>query len=178
MGCRTRLGLRAFEEQDALPRRECIPTLLAAIIAHGANPGSAAMGQSAQGITADMLRHVSQWFLREETIRAANAALVDYHHGLPLSAVWGPDSANTRCPDPTSALSRPGPAVCKEIEGLTGRPVYYYLYRGKARSRSDELSRNRPICGGRWVLKKPLHDKLAFKCDRRKLLSNIAWSFR
>jgi TnpA family transposase len=71
------------------------PTLLAAIIAHGTNLGIAAMGQSAQGITADMLQHVSQWFLREETIKAANAALVDYHHGLPLSAAWGPGMASS-----------------------------------------------------------------------------------
>lgn len=70
-------------------------TLLAAIIAHGTNLGIAAMGQSAQGITADMLQHVSQWFLREETIKAANAKLVDYHHGLPLSAVWGPGIASS-----------------------------------------------------------------------------------
>ena len=32
-----------------------------------------------------MLQYVSQWFLRE----AANATLVNYHHRLPLSAVWG-----------------------------------------------------------------------------------------
>lgn len=53
------------------------------------------MGQSAQGITADMLQHVSQWFLREETVKAANAALVDYHHRLPISRIWGPGIASS-----------------------------------------------------------------------------------
>jgi len=49
----------------------------------------AAMGQSAPGISVDMLQYVSRWFLREETLKAANAVLVNYHHRLPLSAVWG-----------------------------------------------------------------------------------------
>ena len=63
------------------------PTLLAALIAHGTNLGMAAMGQSAPGISVDMLQYVSRWFLREETLKAANAVLVNYHHRLPLSAV-------------------------------------------------------------------------------------------
>ena len=32
---------------------------------------------------------MGKWFLREETLNAANRALVDYHHGLDLSSVWG-----------------------------------------------------------------------------------------
>jgi hypothetical protein len=36
-----------------------------------------------------MLRHVTRWFLREETIKAANAALSDFHHQLPISRIWG-----------------------------------------------------------------------------------------
>jgi hypothetical protein len=59
------------------PRSERLyPALLATLIAHGTNLGIAAMGQSAQGITVDMLQHVTHWFLRENTIKAANAALV------------------------------------------------------------------------------------------------------
>lgn len=64
-------------------------TLLAALIAHGTNLGIAAMGQSAPGITVDMLQHLTRWLLRDETLKAANATLVNYHHQLPLSAVWG-----------------------------------------------------------------------------------------
>jgi hypothetical protein len=64
-------------------------TLLAALIAHGTNLGIAAMGQSAPGITVDMLQQLTRWLLRDETLKAANAALVNYHHQLPLSAVWG-----------------------------------------------------------------------------------------
>jgi hypothetical protein len=59
-----------------------------ALIAHETNLGIAAMGHSAEGVTVDMLQHVSRWFLREETLRAANAVLVDYHNRLALSSVW------------------------------------------------------------------------------------------
>ena len=40
-------------------------------------------------MTADMLQDMSQWCLREDTLKAANAILVNFHHRLPLSAVWG-----------------------------------------------------------------------------------------
>jgi len=45
------------------------------------------------------LTHVSDWYLREETIRRAIVAPVDYHHSLPLSAVFGPGTTATpaRC---------------------------------------------------------------------------------
>lgn len=36
-----------------------------------------------------MLRHVSQWCLRPETLKAANRTLVDFHHRMPISTVWG-----------------------------------------------------------------------------------------
>ena len=71
------------------------PTLLAALIAHGTNLGIAAMGQSAQGITVDMLQHVTRWFLREDTLKAANAVLVNFHHELPISSVWGSGVASS-----------------------------------------------------------------------------------
>jgi TnpA family transposase len=47
------------------------------------------MGYSAEGITVDMLRQASQWFCNEETLRAANKILVDYHYHLPLATLWG-----------------------------------------------------------------------------------------
>jgi TnpA family transposase len=72
------------------PRSDNLDVVLpAALIAHGTNLGIAAMGHSAEGVTVDMLQHVSRWFLREETLRAANAVLVDYHNRLDLSSVWG-----------------------------------------------------------------------------------------
>lgn len=66
-----------------------VAVLIAAVIAHGTNLGIVAMSHSTDGITLEMLRHVSQWCLRPETLKAANRALVDFHHRLPISAVWG-----------------------------------------------------------------------------------------
>jgi TnpA family transposase len=40
-------------------------------------------------MTADHLHEMSQWCIREETLKAANTRLVDYLRSLPLSAVWG-----------------------------------------------------------------------------------------
>jgi hypothetical protein len=67
----------------------CRAVLLATLIAHGTNLGISAMGYSAEGITVDMLREASQWFLNEETLKAANKVLVDYHYHLPLATLWG-----------------------------------------------------------------------------------------
>jgi len=64
------------------------PALLAALLAQGTNMGVAQMAQAAR-IPVETLQHVSRWFLRDDTLRAANRVLVDYHHQLPLSAAWG-----------------------------------------------------------------------------------------
>jgi TnpA family transposase len=65
-------------------------TLLATLMAHGTNLGIAMMAHSVEeGSTADRLQAMSQWCLREDTLKAANAILVNFHHRLPLSAVWG-----------------------------------------------------------------------------------------
>jgi TnpA family transposase len=84
-------GLCRFTDALRSPGKEVPPkhVLLAALIAHGTNLGISAMGHSAEGITVDLLRNASQWFLSEETLKAANKILVDYHHGLPLASVWG-----------------------------------------------------------------------------------------
>ncbi len=74
------------------PRVENLyPALLATLLAHGTNMGVAQMAQASR-IPAESLQYVSRWFLRDETLRAANCALVDYHHSLPFAAVWGDGS--------------------------------------------------------------------------------------
>ena len=64
-------------------------SLLATLIAHGTNLGLAAMSQSVDMLTADALQDTSRWFLRDATIKAANTILVNHHHGLKLSGIWG-----------------------------------------------------------------------------------------
>ena len=41
------------------------------------------------GITYDILAWTAEWHVREETLRAANLAIIDYHQRLPLTRVFG-----------------------------------------------------------------------------------------
>jgi len=83
----TRVFRRPDERASRIPNFST--TLLATLIAHGTNLGIATMAQSVEGITADMLQDMSQGCLREDIPNAANTILVNYHHHLPLSTVWG-----------------------------------------------------------------------------------------
>jgi TnpA family transposase len=82
---------RAFQPLGGYLPRGADPhrTLLATLIAHGTNLGLAAMSQSVDTLTAEALQDTSRWFLRDATLKAANTLLVDHHHGLTLSFVWG-----------------------------------------------------------------------------------------
>lgn len=64
-------------------------TLMAAIISQATNLGIVSMSASVKGITVDMLRHVLDSFVREETLTAASGEIVNQHNQLPLSAVHG-----------------------------------------------------------------------------------------
>jgi predicted nucleic acid-binding Zn ribbon protein len=77
-----------------------------------------------------------------------------------------------------SNLSQQGIAICTDITKATAISTYYYLYRYNSRSRASEIKRKCPSCGGDWLLDEPLHDLFDFKCDRCRLLSNIAFSIR
>jgi TnpA family transposase len=82
----------AFRRPGEQPPRvpHFLTTLLATLIAHSTNLGLATMAHSVEDeITADRLQEMSQWCLREDTLKTANACLVNFHHRLPLSAVWG-----------------------------------------------------------------------------------------
>lgn len=64
-------------------------TLMAALISQATNLGVVSMSVSVKGITLDMLRHVLQDFIREETVTAASTEIVNRHYELPLSAAYG-----------------------------------------------------------------------------------------
>jgi TnpA family transposase len=63
--------------------------LLAAILADATNLGLARMAEASQGVTRDQLVWTADAYLREETYKAALARIIDAHHALPISAVWG-----------------------------------------------------------------------------------------
>ena len=70
-------------------------SLLATVIAHGTNLGLAAMSQSVDTLTAESLQDTNRWFLRDATIKTANTILVNHHHGLKLSSIWGDGSRSS-----------------------------------------------------------------------------------
>ncbi len=82
---------RAFQPLGGYQPRSGDPhrPLLATMIAHGTNLGLAAMSQSVDSLTAEALQDTSRWFFRSATLKAANTIMVDHHHGLPLSGIWG-----------------------------------------------------------------------------------------
>jgi TnpA family transposase len=63
-------------------------TLIASILSQATNIGLATMQDCTLGITADMMRHVSNSCIREETIKAANTELVNQHTQLNLSQIY------------------------------------------------------------------------------------------
>lgn len=74
-----------------------------------------------------------------------------------------------------SSLTTRGRAHGARLAASSGRPFYYYLYRGHGRSHRSEVARRCPGCGGEWHLAQRLHSLFDFKCDRCHLLSNIAF---
>lgn len=62
--------------------------LYAAILAQACNFGVTTMAEIAD-LTYRQLAWTSEWYLREETLGAATAAIVNYQHRLPLARFWG-----------------------------------------------------------------------------------------
>jgi len=64
------------------------PLLFAVLVAEATNIGLSAMAQST-GIALHELERVYDWYLREETLRAAISKLISYHRSLPLTMKFG-----------------------------------------------------------------------------------------
>jgi TnpA family transposase len=62
--------------------------LLAVLIAHATNLGLVRMAEAC-GIAYDSLAWTAEWYVREETLRAANLAVIGYHQRLSLTQVFG-----------------------------------------------------------------------------------------
>jgi len=62
--------------------------LIAVLIAQATNLGLARTADAC-GIACDTLAWTQEWYVREETLRAANLALIDYHRQLPMTALFG-----------------------------------------------------------------------------------------
>ncbi len=67
---------------------ELTRNIYACLIAQATNLGLVGMDHSS-GIPYYVLAWTAEWYLREDTLRAANAMIVNYHHSLGLSGLWG-----------------------------------------------------------------------------------------
>ena len=75
-----------------------------------------------------------------------------------------------------SALSKQGREICRELEAKVKRKVYYYLFKYRGRSLTAERKRRCPECKQPWILGEQWHNLFDFRCERCRLLSNIACS--
>jgi TnpA family transposase len=62
--------------------------LIAVLISRSTNLGLTRMADAC-GISYDVLAWTAEWYVREETLRAANLAIIGYHQRLPLTPVFG-----------------------------------------------------------------------------------------
>lgn len=69
-------------------RPTLLPQLYASLLAHACNFGLEQMAHSTD-ISYRQLAWCTTWYLREETLKAAFTTLVNSHHKLPFSQVWG-----------------------------------------------------------------------------------------
>ncbi|MBN1489868.1 MAG: DUF2310 family Zn-ribbon-containing protein [Phycisphaerae bacterium] len=77
-----------------------------------------------------------------------------------------------------SELSKDGRDLCRCIEKKTGVPTYYYLYRYYGRSLASEHKRRCPGCGKKWLVEPAWMNRYEFRCDRCRLVSEIASNVR
>ena len=73
----------------ASPRsKEHHKLLYASVLSQVCNLGTTTMDQISN-VTGDQLGWINDWYLRDETLKAAVNSLVNYHHQLPAASRWG-----------------------------------------------------------------------------------------
>jgi TnpA family transposase len=68
--------------------QEDLPYLYAALLSHACNFGPTRMAQAAK-LSRQKITWYTNWYLREETLRAAIIRLVNFHYQQPLTNYWG-----------------------------------------------------------------------------------------
>ena len=101
------------------------------------------------------------------------------YHYCAFDSLWfasgiGERFAYRQLSDADSELSKEGRDLCRRIEAGAGVPTYYYLMRYFARSKKGELKSRCPDCGGEWLNESDSLKRYEFRCDRCRLVSNIA----
>jgi len=97
--------------------------LLYVVIAEATNMGLSAMAESA-GVPYDVLAWTAEWYFRPDTLEAANAAIVNYHHRLPMTQAFGTGTLS----------SSDGQRFPVKGKSLTARHLSRYFARGQGLS--------------------------------------------
>ncbi len=103
--------------------------LLYVIIAEATNMGLGAMAESC-GVPYDVLAWTAEWYFRGETLEAANAAIVNYHHRLPMTRAFGTGTLS----------SSDGQRFPVKGRSLTARHLSRYFARGQGISTYTHVS--------------------------------------
>jgi Tn3 transposase DDE domain len=79
------------------------------------------------GVSYDVLAWTAEWYFREETLEPANAAMVGYHHRLPMAGAFGTGTLAPRTGNGSrSRESRSPPGTCRgtspEVPGSAPTP--------------------------------------------------------
>ena len=113
--------------------------LYATLLAQGCNHGLAQMSRSS-GQAHHRLVYTSNWFFREETLKRANTTLVNYHHDLDVSQLWGAGTLSSSDGQrfPVSGKNRRARSILRYFGYRRGVTFYtwtsdqFSLYGGKA----------------------------------------------
>jgi len=103
--------------------------LLYVIIAEATNMGLSAMSESC-GVPYDTLAWTAEWYFSAETLEAANAAIVNYHHRLPMTQSFGTGTLS----------SSDGQKFPVKGKSLTTRHLSRYFARGQGVSTYTHVS--------------------------------------
>jgi hypothetical protein len=103
--------------------------LMYVIIAEATNMGLTAMAESC-GVPYDVLAWTAEWYFRPETLEAANAAVVNYHHRLPLTQAFGSGTLS----------SSDGQRFPVKGKSITARHLSRYFARGQGISTYTHVS--------------------------------------
>jgi hypothetical protein len=91
--------------------------------------GLGAMAESC-GVPYDVLAWTAEWYFRPETLEAANAAIVNYHHRLPLTQAFGTGTLS----------SSDGQRFPVKGKSITARHLSRYFARGQGISTYTHVS--------------------------------------
>jgi TnpA family transposase len=106
-----------------------MPTVLyAAILAQATNLGLTGMARASE-FSFQQLEWAWEQLCREDTLTAASATLVDYHHGLPLAQEWGAGQLSSSDGQRFAARGRgPGTAALPRYFGHRRRGLQIYSW--------------------------------------------------